>query len=79
MANLHASRYWKALNVEMLYSVLLFSKLNKMFLDTLIRKIFYYIMKINNYRGDLTDISAKNEALAVLYVSNSKYNRLGML
>ena len=44
-------------------SVLLFSKSNKTFLDTLIQKIFFQIIKINNFRGDLTDISAKKEAL----------------
>ena len=34
-----------------------------MLLDTLIQKIFFYIMKINNFRGELTDNSAKKEAL----------------
>ena len=33
------------------------------FLDTLIQKIFIKIMKINNFRGELTDISAIKEAL----------------
>ena len=37
-------------------------------MDTLIRKIFYYIMKINNFRGDLTDISAKKEALMAVCI-----------
>ena len=32
-------------------------------MDTLIQKTFLEIMKINNFRGDLTDISAKKEAL----------------
>ena len=35
----------------------------KYFLDTLIQKIIIYIIKLNNFRGDLTDISAKKEAL----------------
>ena len=34
-----------------------------MFWDTSIRKIFFWIMKINNFRGGLTDISANKEAL----------------
>ena len=33
------------------------------FLDTLIQILFFQIMKINNFRGDLNDISAKKEAL----------------
>ena len=35
----------------------------KSFLDTLIQKIFIYIIKIIIFRGELTDISAKKEAL----------------
>ena len=35
----------------------------KHFMYTLILKIFLQIMKINNFRGDLTDISALNETL----------------
>ena len=42
-------------------------------MDTLIRKIFFYIMKINNFRGDLTDISAKKKVL-----SESKSPRTGL-
>ena len=34
------------------------------FLDTLIQKIFFQMMKINNFRGDITDVSAKTESLA---------------
>ena len=42
----------------------IFSKLNEMiFLDTLILKIFFYIMKINNVWGDLSDISAKKSSV----------------
>ena len=33
------------------------------FLNALIQKRFFYIMEINNFRGDLTDIPAKKEAL----------------
>ena len=40
-----------------------FSKLNNFFMDTLIQKIYFQITKINNFRGDLTDISAIKEAL----------------
>ena len=29
------------------------------------QKIFFWIMKINNYQGDLTDVSAKKEALVL--------------
>ena len=32
-------------------------------MDTLIHKIFFWIMKIHIFWGDLTDISAKKEAL----------------
>ena len=32
-------------------------------LDTMIQKTFCYIMKINNFQGDLTDISAIKQAL----------------
>ena len=35
------------------------------FLDTLIQKIFFEIIKINNFRGELTDNSAKKEALII--------------
>ena len=34
-------------------------------LDTLIRKIYFLIIKINNFRGDLSDISAKTGALVL--------------
>ena len=44
--------------------MLLFSKLNKTFLGYLDPAVFFLqIMKMNNFRGDLTDISAKKEAL----------------
>ena len=44
--------------------VLMFSKLNKMFFWILwSRKYILLIMKINNFRGDLTDISAIKESL----------------
>ena len=33
------------------------------FLDTLIQKMCFLITKINIFRGELTDISAKKEAL----------------
>ena len=33
-------------------------------MDTLIQKICFEIIKINNFRGELTDKSAKKEALA---------------
>ena len=35
----------------------------KSFLDTLIQKMFLQIMKINNFRSDLTDFSASEEPL----------------
>ena len=35
------------------------------FLDTLIQQKYFQIMKINNFWGELTDISAKKEALAL--------------
>ena len=54
-------------------SVLPFSKLNIFFLDTLIQKIFFQIMKINNFRGELTYSSAKKEALAIVLHLVSKH------
>ena len=47
------------------YPVLLFSKLNKIFFGYLHPEFFFKIMKINNFQGDLTDISAKKEALVL--------------
>ena len=41
----------------------LFQNKKKTVLDALIQKIFLYTMKINNFWGDLTDNSAKKEAL----------------
>ena len=42
-------------------------KNNNYFLDTLSQKTFFFIMKINNFRGDLADISAQKEALVCMY------------
>ena len=47
----------------------LFQNKIKYFLDTLIQKIFCQIIKINNFRGELTDNSAKKEALIVSWVT----------
>ena len=47
-------------------SVFLVLKLKKV-LDTLIQKLFFLIIKINNFWGDRTDISAK-QALVKLPV-----------
>ena len=41
----------------------LIQKQTKCFLDTLIRIIFFWIMKTINFRGYLTDTSAKKEVL----------------
>ena len=41
-----------------------FQILIKSFLDTLSQKKFFQILKMNNFRSDLTDISARKEALA---------------
>ena len=38
-------------------------------MDTLIQKIFFQIMKIINFRGDLTDNSAKKEALVLIVMT----------
>ena len=38
-----------------------FQNLINIFLDTLIQEMFSYIMKINKFRGDLSDNSAKKE------------------
>ena len=35
------------------------------FLDTLILKIIFLITKLNNFRGDLSDISAKTATLII--------------
>ena len=43
--------------------VLLFSKLNKMFFGYFDPETIFKIIKLNNFRGDLTDISTKKEAL----------------
>ena len=40
-----------------------FSKLNKIFFGYFDPDFFFEIIKINNFRGELTDNSAKNEAL----------------
>ena len=44
-------------------SVLLFSKLSNLIFWYFDSDFFYQILKINNFWGDLTDMSAKNEAL----------------
>ena len=49
----------------MRYTVLLFSKLNKLFFGYFDPDFFYNIVKINDFRGELDDISAKKEALAI--------------
>ena len=46
-----------------LHSVKFFSKLNIFFLDTLILSIIFLIIKIDNFRGDLSSISAKTATL----------------
>ena len=47
--------------------MLLFSKLNKLFFGYFYPdKIFFKIMKMNNFQGELTNISAKKETL-ILY------------
>ena len=43
--------------------MLLFSKLNKtVFLDTLIQKIFFEIIKINVFGGELSDVLVKTRS-----------------
>ena len=54
------SNHWPA-------PVLLFSEWNTTFLDTWIQNIIFQIMKINYFRGDLTNVSAETEALAGTY------------
>ena len=44
-------------------SVLLFSNFMKHFPNTLIQVWFFKIMKTNNFQDELTDMSAKTEAL----------------
>ena len=45
-------------------SAFVFKIKKKYFLETYIRKIFFQMMKINNFRREPTDISAKKEALS---------------
>ena len=40
-----------------------FSKLNQIFLDALIQLIYFLIIEINNFRGYLSNISAKTATL----------------
>ena len=47
-----------------LEAVLPFFKIKQHFFDTLIKRMFFQIMKINNFRGDLSDISANQKPLA---------------
>ena len=42
----------------------------KYFLDTLIQNFLMYIMNLTNFQGDLTDISAKKEALRANSLEN---------
>ena len=44
-----------------------FSKLNSFFWDTLILKINISIIKINNFQGDLSDVSAKTATLVLAH------------
>ena len=47
--------------------VLLFSKLNKVFFGYFDpENDFFQMIQINNCRGDLTDVSAKKEALSMI-------------
>ena len=46
-----------------LKAVLLFSKLNDFFFGYFDPENIFLIIEINNFRGDLTDISAKKEGL----------------
>ena len=52
-------------NLSLLYAVLPFSKLNKIFVGYFDPENIFLANKIINFRGDLTDNSAKKEALAV--------------
>ena len=47
-------------------------------MDTLIQKRICKIMKINNFQGELTDISAKKYPLVILCYKQD-YNFLGYL
>ena len=40
-------------------------------MDTPIQVFFIFIMKINNFRGDRIDVSAKREALAVSFTKQN--------
>ena len=44
-------------------AVLLFSKLNEVFFGYFDPESFFYIVKINIFRSDLTDVSAKKDRL----------------
>ena len=44
--------------------MLLFSKLNQIFIGYFDPEMVFYIVKITDFRGDLSDISALKEALS---------------
>ena len=53
----------RQLNAQAVHQSFCFQNKIKHFLDTLIQKLFLQIMKMNKFRGDLTDISAKTKPL----------------
>ena len=60
----------------------LFSKLIYLFLDTLTLYAYVSVIKINNFRGDLSGISARKEALSanrepVDYLTTVALTRVG--
>ena len=51
-----------------------FSKF-KYLLDTLIQKILLHVTKINNFRGELIDMTAKKEVLLNILTSQASHDR----
>ena len=45
------------------FTAFLFSKLNKLFFGCFDPENIFWIMKMDNFQGELTDISAKKEAM----------------
>ena len=50
-----------------------FSKLIQFFLGCLILKIIFLIVKLDNFWGDLSDISAKTASLSITSMEKDKF------
>ena len=59
---------WELVRPLFLISEVFFKILIILFLDTLSQQIFFLIIKINNFWGDLSGISAKTATLFLMYL-----------